>query len=186
MTTDFEVQLIGLKKVQKFLLKHKELLDKYEVKTYDVDNAVKRAELSVMFNIDLSNKQGTEWINFHYGLSLGRFDGNKCNIAWSDDGRQPKNEWLLQLSFPTGAYSLDKDYPVSLFQEMFLEYKSYEPKYCDTANKVLYFDHTKAKAVFDDYATIFNKYKARVDEWKREDRLKKLKAELKALENSDE
>lgn len=183
MITDFEVQLAGLKKIQKLLLKHKELLDRYNI-SFDTDivYALKRAELSAEFGIDLSNQYGYDWFTLRQDVHLGFMDGVQRTISWSDDGNQPNNEWLLKVSFPSGAYSLDKGYPVSLFQEMFLELKSFEPKYCDTANKSLYFDSTKAKAVFDAYDDIFAKYKGRVDEWKREDRLKKLKAELKALE----
>lgn len=187
MDNDLKAQLSELKKVQKYLSKHNQLLGKYSVDTYTLENAVQRAELSVMFNIDLSREYiGGDWMALRFGqnLAIGYYDGKTRSISWSDDGRQPKNEWLLHVSFPTGAYSLSSEYPTSLFQEMFLEFKSFEPKYCDTTNNSLYFDSTKAKAFIDAYHSIFDKYKSKVSEWKKEDRLKKLKAELKSLENN--
>ena len=48
-------------------------------------------------------------------------------ISRSDDWRQPKNERLFQISFPTGAYIFGDDYPKNLGEELFNELKSYNP-----------------------------------------------------------
>jgi len=61
------------------------------------------------------------------------------HISWSDDGKQPEDELLLVISFPTGAYIFGDDYPTEFFKEFFQELKTYNPKYTDTTNKTLYF-----------------------------------------------
>lgn len=180
---DFHHELNVLNGLSKFLSANKEVLNRYNI-SFDAQTvyAKQRAELSIEFGIDLAHKYGYDCLALDHDIYLHFMDGKQRSIPWSDDGRQPDNEWLLKISFPSGAYTLDRDYPVSLFQEMFLELKSFEPKYCDTANKSLYFDSTNAKVVYDAFSGILMKYKRRVGEWKKEDRVKKLKEELAKLE----
>lgn len=107
--------------------------------------------------------------------------GRGYSISWSDDGRQPLNETLLVLSFPTGAYIFDKDYPKPVFKEFFDELRTYNPKYSDSHNSSLYFELKKGAKVFNDFWDIFNKHKKKVDDWKREEKVKRLQKELEDL-----
>lgn len=115
--------------------------------------------------------------------SLVYMDGVDRYISWSDDSRQPDGEWLFKLSFPTGAYVFGKHYPKNLFNKFFNELKSkFEPKYSDTANSALYFSPDNAKAAFEGYKGVIEKYRSMVDEDKRLSRLEELKLEISKLE----
>lgn len=79
-------------------------------------------------------------------------------ISWSDNDSQPSNEWLMNLSFPTGAYMFWEHYPKDVFEKLFEELKNYWPKFIDTANKNLYYSLDKASKVQSEYKTILKKY----------------------------
>ena len=113
-------------------------------------------------------------------------DDNGRSISWSDDGRQPENEWLYVITFPTGAYIFGQTYPEETFQSFFNELKQFEPKYCDTANKSLYFTPDKAKAVHEAFWEIFNRHKAMVEGEMKKKRKAELLKELKKLEEEME
>lgn len=108
-------------------------------------------------------------------------EGKGYSISWSDDGRQPLNEMLLVLSFPTGAYIFDGDYPKPVFKDFFDELKTYNPKYSDSHNSSLYFELENGAKVFNDFWDIFNKHKQKVDDWKKKERIKGLQKELEVL-----
>ncbi len=118
-------------------------------------------------------------INIHYyeDAKRGR------SIFWSDDERQPLNEWLLVISFPTGAYIFRDGYEgqKDLFQDLFNELKNYKPDYSDTTNKKLYWKLENAKNIFNDFNGILKKYyeKNRSEFNKR--MAKKLRDELEKL-----
>lgn len=104
-------------------------------------------------------------------------------ISWSDDGRQPKDEWLLNISFSTGAYIFGEDYEgqQQVFQDFISELKSYNPNYSDTVNESFYWKLENAKPIFDEFKSILNKYHDlnRLELNKRKaERLKKELAEL--------
>lgn len=86
--------------------------------------------------------------------------GEKYNrtISWSVDGRQPKDEFLLQISFSTGAYIFGDDYPTELFQKFWLELKTFKPDYIDEANNSLYWNIENAKEIFNSFDDILKKY----------------------------
>jgi hypothetical protein len=107
------------------------------------------------------------------------------SITWSDDGRQPKNEWLLVIGFPTGPYIFGEDYDEQrdLFQDFFDELKSYKPDFSDTHNHVLYWKLNNAKDIYKDFDKILQKYEDRNQDELKERRIAKLKKELEELEN---
>ena len=103
-------------------------------------------------------------------------------ISWSDDGRQPDDEWLYVISFPTGPYIFGDDYPSNFFSVFFNELKTYGPKYIDTANKSLYFSYDNAYIIHDNFNEIFSKYKElSVIEYKKR-KAERLRKELEELE----
>ena len=104
-------------------------------------------------------------------------------IGCSDDGRQPKNEWLYVIRFTCGAYVFGDSYPQKTFQAMFNELKAFGSAYCDSTNKALYFKEDVAKYVHENFWPIFNKYKALVAEEVKEKRKQSLLEELSKLEN---
>lgn len=105
-------------------------------------------------------------------------------LSWSDDGRQPDG-WYYKISFPTGKFFLCKDCPQSLFDEMFSEIKGYGPKYSDTANKVLLFDHTNAVNIHNEIHNIISKYKQRAVELTKQDKIEMLEKQLAELKNEE-
>jgi len=103
-------------------------------------------------------------------------------ISWSDDGRQPKDEWLLVISFPTGAYIFGDDYPVNIFQDFWNELKTYNPKYCDSHNNSLYFSLEKAKKVYDNFNDLLNKYQEINQKDFQRRKIEKMKTEIEEFE----
>lgn len=141
-------------------------------------------ELKEIHGLDINPRDiySLDWNNLRNYVSVGWFgEIYKRTISWSDNGKQPENELLLYISFPTGAYIFGDDYPVSLFQEFFQELKSYNPKYTDTTNKGLYFSMENSGKVFDEFSNILKKYNElnKVDSKKRKINL--LQAELEKL-----
>ena len=107
-------------------------------------------------------------------------------ISWSDDGRQPSDEYVYKISFPSGAYIFGEFYLENIFQQFFSELKSYRPKYTDSRNHSLYFSPDNAKEVHDAYPEIFKKYEEMAGEEYKKIRAEKLRKELESLETRGE
>ena len=131
--------------------------------------AMKREAECQMFKIDLVEKYGfdpsinvtsIDYISLGDWIGIGRY-GKKYNrrtISWPVDGRQPEDEYLLHISFPTGAYIFGEDYPEVLFQEFWEELKAVTPKYIDIVNSALYWPLDNASAAYANYKTVLQKY----------------------------
>lgn len=114
---------------------------------------------------------------------------NGRGIAWSDDGRQPDNEWLYHISFPCGAYTLNggrlsRDYPVKTFKEFFNKLKEFGPKYSDSNNKHLYFDSSTAKKAHDALPELLKEWAGKVKAELDEIKLEELKRQVAELEKA--
>lgn len=110
-----------------------------------------------------------------------KFEGANGAYEWFKVDKWD-DEWLLLIKFPTGAYIFGDSYPEKTFKTFFDELKSYKPKYLDSVNKCLYFDKSTAKDVIGDYKSIFKKYQGMVAEEVKQQKISKLQAELKRLE----
>ena len=101
------------------------------------------------------------------------------------------DEWLLKISFPTGAYflidgsSFDKPYLSELFNKMLEEFLALNPKYVDRLNKSMYFTSDNTKEVLDTEYEITTKYKNLVGDELKKLKIEKLKAELEALNGAN-
>lgn len=152
--------------------------------------ATVKAELT---KIKLSENFGVKFPKYNSGsdyietkincIAMSYYPEQNTNktISWSDDGRQPENEWLMVVSFPCGAYTFHSEYPTETFNQFFVELKSYQPKYCDSANKTLYFSEENSKLIWDAFPEIFKRYTDMVDEELKRKRKARLEAELKKL-----
>lgn len=136
------------------------------------------------FNVNPKNISSLDFIRFSDFMCLGWY-GNKYNrtISWEDNGKQPKDELLLELNFSTGAYIFgnisEDDYPTELFQEFFQELKSYKFKYIDSVNKSLYFEMDNAGEIFNEFPKILAKY---YEKNKEDYKLREIKRLSKKLE----
>ena len=153
----------------------------------DIEYAIKAEELYEEFGFEgMGQCLYSDYVkvsDYEFIAKYGE-DYNRT-ISWSDDDRQPDDEWLYVIRFTTGAYVLGdypNDYPKDAFNTFFNELKKYTPKYVDTANKCLYFSASNAKIAHNNFYEIFNKYKnlATVENKKR--RAEKLRKELDELE----
>lgn len=135
------------------------------------------------FNIVPDNMTNIDFMNFGQYMSIGKWGKKyKRTISWSDDGRQPEDEVLLQISFSTGAFIFGKDYPTKFLKQFFNELKTYNPKYIDTHNKNLYFSMDNAACIFNSFNNIYDKYiKLNKEDRKKRDIIK-LKEKIKSLE----
>ena len=153
-----------------------EVLNKYrDITIFDYNNLEQKSKYH-LFGLELKEKYGLnveprdirslDWNRFGDYLSIGLF-GEKYGrtISWSDDGKQPEDEVLINLSFSTGAYmfgnlgnSSNEDYPKQFFQEFWNELKTYNPKYTDTTNKNLYFSIENGAKIFNEFNDILKKY----------------------------
>lgn len=135
------------------------------------------------FDIDPKRISSTDWYdmgNHMYLTRMGEKHGRA--ISWSDNHKQPKDELLLEISFPTGAYIFGDDYPTELFETFFTELKTYEPKYTDTHNHNLYFTLDKAGRLFNEHKDIMSKYWEINKADMNARRIKRMKEEIEKLE----
>lgn len=142
-------------------------------------------ELKEKYGLDINPKEvdSTSFNVFHEYCRLYKVGKDFNNsVSWSDDGRQPDNELLLNIAFPTGAYIFGEDYPTTLFQRFFLELKSYKPKYTDSHNHCLYFSMDNAKDVFNNFQSIYKKYLEINKEDFKQRKIERMKADLAKLE----
>lgn len=167
-------------------------LNKYKSEiVFDVDDLERKAKHH-LFGIDLVEKYGfnldpktiysTDWQKLKENVYIGFFDGERRRMSCPDDGRQPKNETLLYISYPTGPFNFGSDYPAEFFQKFFLELKTYNPKYIDSANRSLYFDLDNAGKIYNAYDSIVKRYHEENKEDLKQRRIKKMKDELAKLE----
>jgi len=170
------------------------VLNKYKSEiVFDIDDLETKAKHH-LFGVELVEKYGfkidpkridsTDWQKLKDNVIIGFWDGEHRRISWSDDGSQPNKETLLCISYPTGAYIFGGDYPTEFFQKFFLELKTYNPKYTDTANTSLYFSLDNASDIYNAYDSIIKRYyeENKVDIKKRN--MDKMKAELAELESN--
>lgn len=170
-------------------------LKKYkDICVFDIDDLERKSKYH-LFGIELKEKYGLgidpktiqslDWIRFGVYKTIGWYgDKHKRTISWSDDGTQPEDELLLQISFSTGAYIFGDDYPINLFEKFFDELKSYNPKYLDTSNKCLYFSMDNANIIFNAFNSILQKYNEINEKDAIQRRIKKMKEDLEKLENN--
>lgn len=125
-----------------------------------------------------------DYMAFSYFRDAKKDSANRTgkSISWSDDGRQPKNEWLLKIGFSTGAYIFGEDYPKEFFQEFFDELASYKPDFTDRNNSSLYWKLENAKDIFNNYFSIFEKYRKQNREDSKKRELERKKAEIARLQ----
>lgn len=176
-----------------------EVLNRHkDVCVYDIES-MKRAAKNHLFGLELKEKygfdidpkkveiEGRNYFTFDEYRFIGWF-GEKYGrtVSWPDDESQPDDEFLLNISFSTGAYIFGKDYPGGVFQQFFNELKSYGPKYIDSHNCSLYFPMENAGKVFSNFKSILDKYWEKNKEDVRKRRAEKLRAELKKLEENPE
>lgn len=153
--------------------------------SYKLEQLITREEIQESFGISLSNcyEYGATYFCLRDGKFIGKY-GSKYNrtISWSDDGKQPEDEWLFVISYPTGAFIFGEDYQQETFKQYFDELKGFEPKYVDTVNHNLYYTVEKAKAVFEKVDEVLKKYRAIAEENRKEAKIEALKKQLEALE----
>lgn len=167
------------------LKKHKDIC------AYDIEDLVLTAKKH-LFGTELKEKYGLnleprdvyalDWVKFGQYISIAWWgEKHRRTISWSDDGKQPVDELLVVISFPTGAFIFGSDYPKKMFQDFFQELKTYNPKYTDTANNCLYFAIEESSKVFNDFPAILKKYEEKniVDAKKR--KIRALKEQLAEL-----
>ena len=117
-----------------------------------------------------------------YIASMG--EKYRRTISWSADGRQPDDEIMLVLSFPTGAYIFGDSYPTEIFTRMWEEIKSYGYKYVDDMNHNVYFSLDVAAPIANGFRDILNKYYKIFKDEANIRRAEELRKELAKLEEN--
>lgn len=174
------------------------VLNKYKfVCTFDVNELERQSKVHIYaielkekygLNIDPKRVESLDYNKFGSDKTICMF-GEKYSrkISWSVDGRQPEDENLFILSFPTGAYifsdgDTDRDYPTEFFQKFWLELKTYKPDYIDEMNHCLYWRLENAKEMFNSFENVLEKYNQLNKQNITQRRIERLKAELSKLE----
>lgn len=156
--------------------------------------------LSEIDKINISNKFGFDLLDrgyncytpkgfshLDYHIILAHYDGKYREIHNISPIPQPKDEWLLNIRFPTGPYFLidgggfDKPYLSDLFDKMLKEFLALNPKYVDRLNKSMYFTSDNAKDALDKWNDITTKYKNLVSNELKKLKVEELKAEFENL-----
>lgn len=110
-------------------------------------------------------------------------DARSRSISWPEAKKQPVNEWIYEISFPTGAYIFGEDYygQKQLFVDFFEELRAYKPDYEDLHNSVLFWKVENAKTIIGKFKEILNKYNDRNKLELRERKIAKARADLDEL-----
>ena len=154
--------------ILKIARKNKDLLnfdfDSLELKA---KNHLFGLELKEVYGLEINEKiiNNIQYQELKNNVHLTYIDSERTTISWEDSGKKPQGERLIKFSYPTGAYIFGGDYPTIFFEKFFFELKSFNPDYCDSANKALYFKLENAKEIFNKYDSIIKKY----DELNKED-----------------
>ncbi len=187
-------KIAAFKDLLKVVKKHKDFLadEQLYLNPQTLEGMIRAFEVSERFGVELSHAQSGDWLQlnkvYDEWTRLGLF-GTKYGrtISWSDDGSQPKDEWLFKIGFPTGAYIFgegslfDKNYPKETFNAFFEELKSYGAAFVDSANHCLYFREEVSKAVYENFWDIFKKHKKFVSDEMKAQRKLELEQELARL-----
>jgi hypothetical protein len=179
-------KISSYKEILAVLNKHKDILDDdYEIDiSAKISNRICILSVSKEFGIDIDLSSHPDWCKLSEYEAIGLFgEDHNRTISWSDDDRQPENERLYRISFPTGAYIFGESYPEITFKSFFSELKTYGYKYIDSANKCLYFTSENAKYIHENFNKIFDKYKRLVSEEMRMKKIESLREELDKLES---
>lgn len=147
--------------ILKIAKKNKDLLN-YDFQSLELQakNHLFGLELKEVYGLEIDEKRinNIQYQELKNNVHLTFIDSERTTISWEDNGKKPKGERLIKFSYPTGAYIFSSDYPTVLFEKFFFELKSFNPDYCDSANKSLYFKLENAKDVFNNYDSILKKY----------------------------
>ena len=159
-------------------------------------NRVIRYEWEEKYGIKLDRYARLAEYDYHrigeYQLISFFEDGYKCkkecygrSISWPEDEKQPVNEWIYSVGFPTGAYIFGEDYEgqKQLFQDFFEELRTYKPDYEDLHNHDLYWKIENAKEIMSNFNDIFKKYYDLNKEELKQREINKLEAKLNALKS---
>jgi hypothetical protein len=190
-----------LEETKKMYFEMMKALKKYKgLCVFDVDELERKSKIHI-YGLELKEKYGLnikpEKINAIDYNSFGEFKkvgwfGEKYRrtISWSVDGRQPNDELLFTVSFPTGAFifgdgsMFNKDYPTDFFKKFWLELKTYKPDYIDEVNHGLYWKIENAKDAFNSFDDVLGKYHELNREDIKQRRIQKMKEDLAKLENA--
>ena len=151
---------------------------------YGLENRIKIQEIGKIFGIkDLPQDAKASFIKIpekHANIMF--YKEGDYYISWSDDDRQPSDEYLYCISFPTGAYIFGEHYPEEVFNDFFEELRKYNPKYSDTQNHNLYFSPETAFKIHHDFEAIYKEYAEKSSVAYKESRKEALKKQLAQLD----
>jgi len=185
-----------VKRLEKAYKEINTVLNKYkDITRYNIDVLIHESKLHLFgaklkfdygYNIDPKRLTSLDYNRFGDYMFIEMWNDNSNRmISWSDDGRQPKDELLLKISFPTGpyifSYKNNRDYPKEIFDKFFNELKSFKPKYTDTTNNNLYYSIENGARVFNSLNNIINKYEKLYAKEYNKEKLKKMEEDIKKL-----
>ena len=174
-------------KIFNLINKHKDLCD------FDIEYLLAKSEIHLFgielkevhgFNIEPKDIVSTDYVvlgNNIKILQMGKKHGR--TISWSDDKKQPIDELMLLVTFPSGAYFFGSDYPIDLFNALFNELINLKPKFIDTHNSCLYYSITNAGVVYNQFDSICKKYIDLHNAESKNREIKKLEDQLNLLKN---
>jgi hypothetical protein len=161
----------------------------------DLPNLEKMAERHLLglnlrklgFSVNPEDFINSDYVRFGNNRIFSWY-GEKYNrkISWSDDDRQPNNEYLFSIAIPNGAFIFGNHYPEETFKNFFNALLAYKPDFKDTKNSCLYWRITNplAPKVFDEFQNILYTYKEADIELSKAQRIKELEEELELLKKS--
>jgi hypothetical protein len=184
-----------MEKTQKAYNEIIEVLNKHrDLCVYDISDLESKAKKHIFglrlveeygLKLDPRNVQSLDYIRFGDYRAIGWWgEKYRREVSWSDDGKQPDDEFLFSISFSTGPYIFGYDYPKELFKEFWQELKNYNPKYCDTTNHCMYFSIESCSKVFNEFDNIIKKYYEKNKEDFKLRKIKKMEEDLLKLKTN--
>lgn len=135
---------------------------------------------------DYCNLGEYENLSYYKDGYISHKQGSGRNISWSENDKQPVNEWLYEIHFSTGADIFGEDYEgqKQIFRDFFEELRTYKPDFEDLHNHNLYWKPENAKEIISQFKVILKKYHDKNREELKEREITKLKAKLEKLEET--
>ncbi len=134
--------------------------------------------------INQDNIGNSDYCRLYDHVSIGVWGKeNRRMLSMSDNGKQPNNEWMLSVCFPSGAYILSKEYVKDVFDDFFNEILKFNAAFVDTTNHNVLFYPKDAKAIYDALPSLITKYRELAQLSAIDAKRERLQKELAELDN---
>jgi len=181
------------KEINEVLKKHA-ALTRINPNTFDETVSTHMLELKMIeygYNIKSHSISNSDYCRFNnavvswFGPKESKHSRIISNYRGCDKDK-PNNEYLVKISFPTGAYSIGNDiidYPEEIFNSLLNSIKEYKPDFTDPMNHKYYFRLDRGADIFNNINNLIKEARANALLTARDEEIKKLESKLAELKS---